>query len=271
MPSDAAVVRIVNHAAWLTRVVIAPTYMDVSVAGSNFVGTRVELNGATYQTDARVGDNGQVRLPLPQGLPEGSWLYLSRDRQWLDYRAIGEYGHADLERAGVEVEVPDDPETEIQILLSMGEGQEAEFKRQPPADTVESKRTVFKTVAAFANGSGGRMVFGVEKDEATICGLDSIDPLRERDRLIQLARSIVIPAPVVDIRQYDLDGKTILVLSVEAGPDAPYGITPGSKDRPVEFYVRRGATTFPARPEEIRNSVLARAPAPVPQPSWSYT
>ena len=38
-----------------------------------------------------------------------------------------------------------------------------EFKRQLPGDSAESKRTVFKTVAAFANGYGGNIVFGVEK------------------------------------------------------------------------------------------------------------
>jgi hypothetical protein len=75
--------------------------------------------------------------------------------------------------------------------------------------------------------------------------------LHERDRLIQLTRSVVTPPPEVEVRQYNVDGKTILVLSVGPGADVPYGITPGNKDRPAEFYVRRGATTFPARPEEI--------------------
>jgi predicted HTH transcriptional regulator len=36
---------------------------------------------------------------------------------------------------------------------------------------------VFKTVAALANGSGGSIVFGVEKNDATASGLDGIDPL----------------------------------------------------------------------------------------------
>lgn len=138
-------------------------------------------------------------------------------------------------------------------------------------NTVDSKRTVFKTVAAFANGSGGTVVFGIEKDEATVCGLDGIDPLEERDRLIQFTRSTVTPAPVIETRLYDIDGKAVLVLSVEAGPDAPYGIThitPGPKDKPIEFYVRRGATTFPARPEEIRNSILARIPPTTSAHTW---
>jgi predicted HTH transcriptional regulator len=95
----------------------------------------------------------------------------------------------------VDVEVPEDPESEIQALLSQGEGLEVEFKRELPGDSAESKRTVFKTVAAFANGYGGSIVFGVESDEATVCGLGNIDPVAERDRLAQLARSIVTPAP----------------------------------------------------------------------------
>ncbi len=268
VPSHTAVIRLVNTAAWLERVVITPTHMDVHVGGSDVPGARVELNAMTYRADARVGDADCVRLPLPEGLPDGSWLFLSREKQWLDYRAIGEYGQADLERAGVEIELPDDPETEIQLLLSQGEGQQVEFKRQLPDRSVDSKRTVFKTVAAFANGSGGSVVFGVEKDEATIRGLESIDVLHERDRLIQLTRSVVTPPPEVETRQYNVDGKTILVLSVGSGTDAPYGITPGSKDRPVEFYVRRGATTFPAKPEEIRNSVLARARQVPSRPTW---
>lgn len=169
----------------------------------------------------------------------------------------------------MEIELPEDPYTEIQALLSQGEGQRIEFKRQLPDDSADSKRTVFKTVAAFANGYGGNIVFGIEKDEATVCGLDGIDPLKERDRLTQLVRSIVTPAPDVEARQYDFDGKMILVLSVEPGTDPPYGITlPGRKDKPVEFYVRRDATTFPARPDEIRNAVLATAPPSEPAVPW---
>ena len=135
----------------------------------------------------RANATGEVRLPLSDGLSPGAWLYLSRDRQWLDYRAIGEYAAADLARAGVDVEVPDDPESEIEALLSQGEGLQIEFKRQLPGDSADSKRTVFKTIAAFANGHGGSIVFGVEKDEATVCGLDEAEFITARDRLTQIA------------------------------------------------------------------------------------
>ena len=178
---------------------------------------------------------------------------------------------ADLARAGVEIEFPEDPDSQIQALLSQGEGLQVEFKRQLPEDSVESKRTVFKTVAAFANGHGGSIVFGVEKDEATVCGVDDVDLITARDRLAQLARSTVTPAPEVEVAAYEVDGKTLLVLAVARGTDPPYGVTlPGRKDKPVEFYVRRDATTFPARPEEIRTAVLAAAPPPAPATAWGY-
>jgi hypothetical protein len=271
LPSRFGVVRVVDSRAWLDRVRITPAALQVHVGGGDVAGARVELNTPAYRADARVTESGQVSVPLPDGLPPGAWLYLSRSREWLDYRAIGEYrAPADLARAGVDVEIAEDPESEIQALLAQGEGLQVEFKRQLPQDGDDHKRTVFKTVAAFANGQGGRIVFGVEKDEATVCGLEDTDLVAARDRLAQLARSIVTPAPEVEVRPYEHDGKTLLVLTVGRGSDPPYGITlPGKKDKPAEFYVRRDATTFPARPEEIRNAVLAAAPPTAAIAPWS--
>lgn len=63
----------------------------------------------------------------------------------------------------MEVEIPEDPESQVQALLSQGEGMQVEFKRQLPEDSPGSKRTVFEIVAAFANGHGGSIVFGVDE------------------------------------------------------------------------------------------------------------
>jgi hypothetical protein len=272
VPSEFAVIRVVEHAAWLEHVRITPVDLQVQVAGSEVVGARLELNSESYRADTRISEPGSIRLPLPSGLPPGAWLYLSRGKHWLDYRPIGDYrSPAELAHAGIDVEFPEDPVSELQALLSAGEWQRAEFKRQLPDGSDDSKRTVFKTVAAFANGDGGTIVFGVEKDEATVCGLDSADPRKDRDRLIQLVRSTVVPAPDVDVRHHDLDGKILLVLTVPRGASPPYGITlPGKKDKPVEFYVRRGATTFPASPDEIRAAVLATVPPQPSGPPWLF-
>ena len=271
MPSSFGVVRVVDSRAWLNKVRITPAALQVHVAGSDVTGARVELNSATHRADARVTETGQVSLPLPDGLPPGAWLYLSRERKWLDYRAIGEYrAPAELAHAGVDIEFAEDPESEIQALLAQGEGLQVEFKRQLPENSDESKRTVFKTVAAFANGHGGRIVFGVEKDEATVCGLEGIDLIAARDRLAQLARSVVTPAPEVEVRLYEHDGKTLQVLIVSRGTDPPTASRCPVRRKPGRVLVRRDATTFPARPDEIRNAVLAARPPPAATPPWGY-
>lgn len=138
VPSGFAVVRVVDSRAWLDKVRITPAALQVHVAGGDVAGARVELNSATYRADARVAGTGQVSLPLPDGLPPGVWLYLSRDRKWLDYRAIGEYrAPAELAHAGVDVEIAEDPESEMQALLAQGEGLQVEFKRQLPENSDE--------------------------------------------------------------------------------------------------------------------------------------
>jgi hypothetical protein len=43
---------------------------------------------------------------------------------------------------------------------------------------------------------------------------------------------------------------------------------PGRDVMPVEFYVRRDATTFPARADELRNAVLAAAPEDPAAAPW---
>jgi hypothetical protein len=264
--SEFALVRVVDGRGWIERVRVTPASLEIDLGGTQAEGARVELNSATQRTAVPATEGSRVSVPLPEGLPRGAWLYLSRDREWLDYRAIGEaVGQGDLARTGVEVEVPDDPESVIGALLAAGEGASTEFKRQLPADSDESKRKVFKTVAAFANGHGGNLVFGVESDEATVCGVEDGDLIKVRDRLAQLAWTLVTPSPVVEVRPYEVDGKTVLVMTVEMGGSPPYAVKIKGQ---AEYYVRRDATTFPARPEDIRDSVLRSAPPSVQTTRW---
>jgi hypothetical protein len=188
-------VRAVRTDAWLRRIRISPTSLDVWVAGEARDGARVEVNSADWRASKPVGKTGRVRFRLPRGLPDDAFLYLNRGRDWLDYRALGSrlYGSPDLGSQGVEVEIPDDPQTEIEALLSRGEGPYIEYKRQLPDNTTESKRKVLKTIAAFANGEGGHVVFGMDPDELTVHGLGD-QPLQiARDRLGNLIRAMSCP------------------------------------------------------------------------------
>jgi predicted HTH transcriptional regulator len=154
----------------------------------------------------------------------------------------------------VEFDVPVDPQASVEALLAAGEGPQVEYKRQLP-DTAEQKRKMLKTAAAFASQDGGSMVFGMDPDEITVVGLGDQDPKKLRDRLY----ATVIPPPSVTVTDYQIGGKTILVLDVPPGPESPYALAVDkeSRDKP-EFYMRRGSSTYPAQPGELRRAARSR-------------
>jgi hypothetical protein len=196
---------------------------------------------------------GTVTLPLTNGLPEDAWLWLKRGKQWLDYRSISLQSPwtGDLTRSEVKIETPIDPQASIEALIAAGEGPHIEFKRQ----LVEYHK--LKTVAAFAAGAGGKVVFGIDSDETTVIGLDGGTAQELRDRLGDLVRVAVIPTPEFDVAPFIVNEKTVLVLTVEPGTGS-YGVVPhrGGDDKP-EYYVRRGANTYPAQPADL-NQASAR-------------
>lgn len=147
MPLERALIRLIQSEAWLQRVRVTPTQIDLQIAGEP-EGTRVEVNGAQSRMAKRVGRTGRVRLALPVGLPDDAWLYLSRGTRWLDYRVLGHrlISTEDPIRSGVEIEIPDDPESRIDALLSAGEGPSIEYKLKLPDESESSKRKVLKTV-----------------------------------------------------------------------------------------------------------------------------
>lgn len=250
-------VRVLQPDAWLSRITVTPTYIDVHVSGAARQGARVGLNGSTGHTNRRVGTRGRVRIALTEGLPDDAWLYLSRDRSWLDYRALGPALGAGA-NDGVDLGLTSDVATEIRALLSVGEGPQMEYKRQLPDRSPDSTRKMLKTVAALANGAGGHIVFGMDPDETTIVGLRDIDAKQVRDRLGQLIRRNVVPSdPSFSVQWAELDGELVVALRVEPSTARPYGLQFG--DSPVEFYVRRGSSTFPATADEVRS--LAQLPS----------
>lgn len=252
-----AYIRLVRLEAWIDHVQVSPTSLEVHVLGEDRAGTRLELNGATLQASRKVGRSRCVRMALPNGLPDDAWLYLSRDRQWLDYRALGPRlsGSQDLTAADTRV-LPDDPEGRVRALLAQGEGPRVEFKRQLPGDTNDLVRKVLKTVAAFATGTGGDIVFGIDPDELTLLGVDDADDHSGRDRIGNLIRRRVVPTPEFQVQVVAVGAAKMLVLGIQAGPSAPYGLQ-FQPDQQVEYYVRRGASTYSATQAEVRHSVVS--------------
>ncbi len=257
-PIDLAQIRIAETAAWIGSVHVTATELTAEVLGTAVAGAELELFGTTDRSQRQLDRPGTVTFALSDGLPPSAWLWLKRGLQWLDYRPIdarsgwtGEHG-----RAPVEIEQPVDPQANIEALIASGEGPRLEFKEQLP--TRPRDRKLLRGVPAFANGTGGTIIFGINHDETTVTGLSGGDATTLRDQLVNFVRAAVIPMPQVTVTPCTIDGKLILALDVKQGQSPPYGLisSPDARDKP-DFYVRRGASTYPAQPSDLRESTLA--------------
>ena len=112
-----------------------------------------------------------------------------------------------------------------------------------------AERRTLKTVAAFANGSGGTILFGVNRDEMTVIGVPDNDKPGTRDHLAALIRQRVIPKPVYKMDWVLLDDKPVLVLRIEPSGSFQHVLLI-EQDRP-ELYVRRQASTYFAWPADV--------------------
>jgi hypothetical protein len=258
-PSRYGLFRFAQTDAWIERVRVTTTHLEITVAGYDKTGVVAELNAPTNRVSKPVAKSGRIRLRLQQPLGNDAWLYLTRDGHWLDYRAINMSYIAPDVQAMQGIEIATEPTAALEALISGGEGEQLEFKYRLPADDKEKFRMLC-TVAAFANTNGGTLVFGVDRDEMTIVGLSITDFPTERDRLINIIKSGLTESPRLDgpIEQ-TLDGHQLMLLAVHPSSAVPYGVTlQQQRGEHPKYYVRSGANNFPATPADIRVAVRAR-------------
>lgn len=243
-PSPPFVLRVAHTEAWIERIEQFPSSLIINVQGDVVEGARLEIAGSRgVRFDQRLLASGDIRLEMPEGLPPRLWVLLSRGTRWLDLRDLTQYGSSSSWDNVIDVQA--DLATQVAGAIARGEGERTEFKEQIPY----VKDTFLNVVAAFANGEGGMIIIGVADRTGTIKGL-TCDLGNERDRLSQKIRSNVYPEPKFKIESCELNGRKLLVILIEEGQSKPYGV--GTDSSKLSYYVRRTATTPPARQEEIR-------------------
>jgi hypothetical protein len=243
----------------ITSVAIQATQLKVMVEGEEVDQAELELMAASDRSTAAVPEEGQVAVPLPHGLPDDAWIWLRSNNDWFDYRSLG--GWSAYRGPDVRDERPGELVPDLAAIVAQGESLHVEFKSQLPAKSATSRRSALKTIVAFANGDGGTLLYGIA-DDGTIPGLDGADP-RTVDGYFNVLRASSSPMPPCHCSLSEIEGVQVLVVDVEANAGIIYALTVES-DKP-EFYVRRGATSFPARAEELQ-AVIDRNPSTA-QPS----
>lgn len=113
-----------------------------------------------------------------------------------------------------------------------GENEKIEFKENAKTNTY------IKTVVAFANGNGGKIVFGV-KDNGEIVGVEN--EFGVMDGIINAISDSCYPMIVPDISLHTLENKTVILVEIEGGKKKPYYLK--SKGMQKGTYIRSGATT----------------------------
>ncbi|PWR12618.1 ATP-binding protein [Micromonospora sicca] len=235
--------RVIRHdrRAWLHRIKITPVSVVVGVQGDDLRGVRLELSSPTSSVSRPVGSTGRVTIRLSGGLGQHALLLLRTAEEWLDYRYFDSPIPGSVQDASV---IFEQPGADLELLMAGGEGQYVEFKKTVTRQQ-EDKRSFLKTVAAFASWNSGTVLVGID-DDGQVVGV----PADDRDKLQLLIASIIRdsiePEPTYVVRWVEHDGRHVLLLEVQGRPRW-HVLEP---KRP-EFYVRRGASTMPAKREQI--------------------
>lgn len=102
----------------------------------------------------------------------------------------------------------------IKKLIFEGEGVTLDFKK-----TITSCEKIARTMAAFANNKGGRLLIGVA-DDGTITGVKSED--EERYMITRAARLFIKPAIEPRFEEYYVDDKLVLIVDIPEGDIKPH-------------------------------------------------
>ena len=127
------------------------------------------------------------------------------------------------------------------LLLQQPEGKTLEFKRD-----LSSPRNVLKTLVAFANSAGGRLVIGVD-DDRTLLGVT--DPLDAEERLCNLIADSISPRLIPNVELLSLENRTLLVIEVFPSSARPHYLSSQGVENGT--YIRLGSSNRQAGPDWI--------------------
>lgn len=131
-----------------------------------------------------------------------------------------------------------------------GESDNVEFKVEIPPKSEK----YMKTVVAFANGKGGKLVFGVENTTWNVTGFTKENVFQKMDAITNAIFDSCEPKITPNVGVQEIDGKAIIVVEIIPGMQRPYyirsqGIMDGT-------YIRIAGTTRHAERYRVQELIL---------------
>ena len=74
-----------------------------------------------------------------------------------------------------------------------------------------------KSVVAFVNGTGGKIIFGIANKTREIVGFDKEDVFKKMDAIANAVSDSCEPAIIPDSTLQTVDGKTVIVVEIFEG------------------------------------------------------
>ena len=131
---------------------------------------------------------------------------------------------------------------------SLGETTEYDKKRDVE---MQKPKSWLKSISAFANGTGGILIFGIADDD-TVTGIEDIKSASEF--VSQKIKERIDPFPEVTMQIHSTeDGKNLLTVEVMKGQETPYYY---HGDGSTEAFIRIGNETVTANAAELKRLVL---------------
>lgn len=127
----------------------------------------------------------------------------------------------------------------VQDIIS-GESEYIEFKREVP----KKSEVYMKTVVAFANGSGGRIAFGVEDDTLNVVGVEQENIFSVMDGITSAICDSCTPMITPIVTLASIEEKAVIVVKIMPGGQRPYYLSAKGKENGT--YIRVSGTTRPA-------------------------
>ncbi|WP_027407445.1 helix-turn-helix domain-containing protein [Anaerovibrio sp. RM50] len=128
-------------------------------------------------------------------------------------------------------------------------GETSEYDKKQILE-VKKPKSWLKSVSAFANSFGGKLIFGIADDEE-IVGLE--DARKDAEIISEIIKTRMNPIPKIKLEFQVIDEKEILVVEVMIGDETPYYY---SGEGQLIAFVRIGNESVPANPMQLRELVI---------------